>query len=87
MGRGGVLLNIAECYHTQIHKHHLSSKNRRVNDKLHGVYIGSKKTGDIVPYPSTGETGVLTLRLTRALVLHHTPPTQRVEVTGTTSTV
>ena len=53
---------------------------------LHRVHSGSSNTV-IVAYPSTGETGVLTLRLTRALVLHHTPPTQRVEVIGTTGTV
>ncbi len=62
------------------------SKNCRVEDKLHRIHSGSKTVG-IVLYPSTRETGVLTLRLTRALVLHHTPPTQRVEVIGTTSTV
>ncbi len=70
---------------TTLHKFYLVSKNRRVKHKLHRVYSGSN-TG-IVLYPSTGETGVLTLRLTRALVLHHTPPTQRIEVIGTTGTV
>ena len=53
---------------------------------MHRVHSGSKTVG-IVLYPSTGEIRVLTLRLTRALVLHHTPPTQRIEVIGTTDTV
>ncbi len=66
---------------------YLVSKNRRVKHKLHRVHSSSSKTVGIILCPSTGKTGVLTLRLTRALVLHHTPPTQRVEVIGTTGTV
>ncbi len=46
-----------------------------------------KQLGDIVLCPSTGETGVLTMRLMRAPVLHHTPSTQRVGIIGTTGTI
>ena len=72
---------------TYTHKSYLSGKNLRVKHKLHRLHSSSSKTVGIVLCPSTRNTGVLTLRLTRALFLHHTPPTQRVEVTGTTSTV
>ncbi len=65
---------------------HLSTTNCLVEDKLHRIHCSNNTVG-IVIYPSTGETRVLTLRLTRALVLHHTPPTQRVEVIDTTGTV
>ena len=71
---------------SEIHKPHLS-RHRRVKHKLLRVHSGSKNTGDTVPYPSTGETWVPTLRLSRAPVLHHTQPTQRVGVIGTTGTV
>ena len=66
---------------------YLILKNCRVKHKLHRVHRSSCKTGDIVLCPSTGEIRVLTLRLTRALVLHHTPSTKRVGVTCTTGTV
>ncbi len=72
-------------YITHMHNPHRSSRNLRVKHKLHRIHSGSN-TVSIIACPSTGETGVLTLRLTRALVLHHTPPTQRVEVIGTTGT-
>ncbi len=67
---------------------HLSTRNFLVEDKLSRIHGGSEiVTGDIVLCPSTGEIRVLTLCLTRALVLHHTPSTKRVAVTVTTGTV
>ncbi len=54
---------------------------------MYSVHYSSSETVGIVLCPSTGDTGVLTQGLTRALVLHHTPPTQRVGITCTTDTV
>ncbi len=70
---------------TTHYKPYLSSKN--LKHELHRLHSSSSKTVGIVLCPSNGETGVLTVRVTRALVLHHTPPTQRVEIIGTTGTV
>ena len=72
---------------TTIHDFYHCRKNCLVEDKLHRLHSSSSKTVGIVLCPSTRETGVLTLRLTRALVFHHTPPTQRVEIIGTTGTI
>ncbi len=66
---------------------YLIIKNCRVKHELFSVHYSSSETGGIILCPSTGETGVLTLRLTRAPVLYHTPPTQRVGITDTTCTV
>ena len=63
------------------------TENSRVKHKLCSVHYSSRETVGIILCPSTGETGVLTLRLTRAPVLHHTPPTQRVGITDTICTV
>ena len=70
----------------QLHNPYHSSRNCFVQYKLHRIHSGNKTVGTIL-CPSTGDVRVLTLRLTRALVLHHTPPTQRVGVIGTTGTV
>ena len=72
---------------TTIHDFYHCRKNCLVEDKLHRLHSSSSKTVGIVLCPLTGETGVLTLRLTRALILYHTPSTQWVKVIGTTGTV
>ncbi len=66
---------------------YLIIKNSRVKHKLCSVHYSSRETVRIILCPSTGETGGPTLRLTRAPVLYHTPPTQRVGITCTTDTV
>ncbi len=72
---------------TTIQALYLIIKNFRVKHKLCSVHYSSSDTVRIILCPSAGATGVLTLRLTRAPVLHHTPPTQRVGITCTIDTV